>query len=99
MVGEYNHFKKNKKGHLSEYYRQMAYSPDFSWTLCQLCYGYLTTAHSTNCRWCQIHTMFTKGQPRRRHLPQYFGSKHSKLWSTAKNFEYDTARTDQKSGL
>jgi len=31
------------------------------------------------------------GQPRRRHFPQYFGSKHSQLWSTVKNFEHDTA--------
>jgi hypothetical protein len=28
--------------------------------------------------------MFTKGQSWRCHLPQYFGSKHSLLWFTAK---------------
>jgi len=28
-------------------------NPHFSWTLCQFGCDYLTTAYSTNCRWCQ----------------------------------------------
>jgi hypothetical protein len=43
--------------------------------------------------------MFTKGQPGRRHLLQYFGRKNSQLWLSAKNFEPDTTQTDEKSGL
>jgi hypothetical protein len=43
------------------------------------------------CGTFQIYTMFTKGQSRRRHLLQCFGSKHSLLWITAKNFEPETA--------
>jgi ABC-type branched-subunit amino acid transport system ATPase component len=43
------------------------------------------------CGTFQFYTVFTKGQSGRRHLLQCFGSKHSLLWFTAKNFESDTA--------
>ncbi len=39
----------------------------------------------------QIYTMFTKGQPRRRHLLQYFNSKYRSLLFTVENFEADAA--------
>jgi len=51
------------------------------------------------CNLFKIYTIFTKGPPRWRHFLQCFGSKHSLLWFTTKNFEPDTAWTDQKSGL
>jgi len=53
----------------------------------------------------EIGTMFTKGQPRRRHLLQCFGSKHSLLSKSPliclqpKNFKPDAAWTDEKCRL